>query len=89
LLGGFSLRDEGAKGVALATLSTLLVLGLLVLAATRSAYWPQFKDQFLNRQVFAATFPGILRAFKRLYDDVPDAPESTARVEPERTGMAA
>jgi polar amino acid transport system permease protein len=65
LLGGFSLRDEGAKGVLLATVSTLVVLGLLFLAATRSAYWPQFKDEFLNRQVFVETFPGILRAFKR------------------------
>jgi polar amino acid transport system permease protein len=65
LLGGFSLRDEGAKGVAIATLSTLLLLGLLVIAATRSAYWPQFKDSFLNRQVFVESFPSILRAFKR------------------------
>src|SRR5262245_40305091 len=65
LLGGFSLREEGAKGVLLATVSTLVVLGLLFLAATRSAYWPQFKDQFLNRQVFVETFPDILRAFKR------------------------
>jgi polar amino acid transport system permease protein len=65
LLGGFSLRDEGAKGVAIATLSTLLVLGLLVVAATRSAYWPQVKEAFFNRQVFAESFPEILRAFKR------------------------
>jgi polar amino acid transport system permease protein len=65
LLGGFSLRDEGAKGVAIATLSTLLLLGLLVLAATRSPYWPQVKQSFFNRQVFAESFPDILRAFKR------------------------
>jgi polar amino acid transport system permease protein len=65
LLGGFSLRDEGAKGVALAPLSTLLVLGLLVVAATRSPYWPQVKQSFFNRQVFAESFPEILRAFKR------------------------
>jgi polar amino acid transport system permease protein len=65
LLGGFSLRDEGAKGVVIATLSTLLLLGLLVVAATRSAYWPQFKESFFNRQVFAESFPEILQAFKR------------------------
>jgi polar amino acid transport system permease protein len=65
LLRGFSLKEEGAKGVLIATVSTLVVLGLLVFAAVRSPYWPDFKDQFLNRQVFAESFPEILRAFRR------------------------
>ncbi len=65
LLGSFSLREEGAKGVAIATLSTFVVLGLLVLAVTRSPYWPAVRESFFNRQVFAESFPDILRAFRR------------------------
>jgi polar amino acid transport system permease protein len=65
LLGGWSLREEGAKGVAIATLSTLLVLTVLAIAATRSPYWPQFKQQFLNRQQLAESFPDIVTAFRR------------------------
>jgi polar amino acid transport system permease protein len=65
LLGGFSLREEGAKGVVIATVSTLVVLGLLVFAATRSPYWSQFKESFFSRQAFADSFPDIVRAFRR------------------------
>jgi polar amino acid transport system permease protein len=65
LLGGFSLKAEGAKGVLIATVSTIVVLAVLVYAATQSAYWDDFKDSFLNRQVFVDTFPSILAAFRR------------------------
>jgi polar amino acid transport system permease protein len=65
ILQGFSLKEEGAKAVLIATISTLIVLGLLAYAAVSSPYWPEFKDQFLNRQIFAESFPEILRAFKR------------------------
>jgi polar amino acid transport system permease protein len=64
-LWGFSLKEEGAKGVLIATVSTLAVLGLLAFAAVNSPYWSDFKDQFLNRQVFSESFPEILRAFRR------------------------
>ncbi len=65
LLGGWSLREEGAKGVAIATVSTLIVLGLLVVAATRSAYWPQFKQSFFSWDAFSSSFPDIVVAFRR------------------------
>jgi len=65
LLRGWSLREEGAKGVAIATLSTLVVLALLVVAATRSPYWPQVKESFFSREVFAESFPNILSVFVR------------------------
>jgi polar amino acid transport system permease protein len=65
ILRGFSLKEEGAKGVLIATVSTLAVLGLLAFAAVNSPYWSDFKDQFLNRQVFSESFPEILRAFRR------------------------
>jgi len=41
------------------------VIGLIVYLAVSSPYWSEFKDQFLNRQVFAESFPEILRAFRR------------------------
>jgi polar amino acid transport system permease protein len=65
MLGGWSLRQEGAKGVAIATLSTLLVLALLVAAAVRSPYWPQVKEAFFSREVFADSFPDLLKVFLR------------------------
>jgi polar amino acid transport system permease protein len=65
ILRGFSLKEEGAKGVLIATVSTLVILGLLVYAAVSSPYWLEFKDQFLNRQVFVESFPEILHAFRR------------------------
>lgn len=58
-------RQEGSKGVAIATLSTIVVLGGLVYAALHSAYWLDFKDAFFNWDVFAETFPDILEAFRR------------------------
>ena len=65
LLGGWSFREEGAKGVAIATISTLVVLGLIAVAATRSPYWPQFKESFFSREAFVESFPDILKWFRR------------------------
>jgi polar amino acid transport system permease protein len=65
LLGGYSLQEEGAKGVLIATLSTVAVLALVAYAATQSTYWPEFKASFLNRTVFIESFPSIVQGFKR------------------------
>jgi polar amino acid transport system permease protein len=65
LLGGWSFKDEGAKGVAIATISTILVLGLVAVAATRSPYWPQFKESFFSRDAFVESFPDIVKWFRR------------------------
>jgi polar amino acid transport system permease protein len=65
LLGGWSLREEGAKAVAIATASTLIVLGLLFFAATRSPYWSQFKQSFFSWEQFSDSLPDIVRAFRR------------------------
>jgi polar amino acid transport system permease protein len=65
LLGGWSLREEGAKAVAIATASTLIVLGLLFFAATRSPYWSQFKQSFFSWETFSDSLPDIVRAFRR------------------------
>jgi polar amino acid transport system permease protein len=60
-----SLRQEGAKGVLIATLSTVVVLGLGVYVVTHSAFWPEVKASFFNREVFKETFPDILEDFRR------------------------
>ncbi len=57
--------QEGAKGVAVAVVSTLVVLGALVYATLHSEYWPEFKQAFFNWDVLRESFPDILRAFRR------------------------
>lgn len=57
--------QEGAKGVAVAVVSTLVVLGALVYATLNSEYWPEFKQAFFNWDVLRESFPDILRAFRR------------------------
>jgi polar amino acid transport system permease protein len=58
-------KREGAKGVAVATVSTVLVLGAMVYVALHSRYWPDVKHEFFNGERFAEAFPDILRAFRR------------------------
>jgi polar amino acid transport system permease protein len=57
------LRAEGAKGVAIALISTVLVIGIVVLVVTRSPSWPQFRQLFFNGQEFRDTFPEVARRF--------------------------
>jgi len=64
LFGGKSaLRKEGAKGVAIAVLSTVVVLGAIVWIVVHSKNWPAVKQAFFNGQEFKDTFPRIARAF--------------------------
>jgi polar amino acid transport system permease protein len=51
-----SLRAEGAKGVAIAVLSTVVVISLIVISVSRSSSWPQVRDLFFSRQEFRDTF---------------------------------
>ena len=60
-----SLRGEGARGVLVACLSTVVVLGLVVLVVIRSPHWLDFKQQFFNGAEFAHSFPDVVRAFRR------------------------
>lgn len=59
------LRAEGAKGVAVAVVSTIVVLGLLIWWITSSPNWPAVKDLFFNGEEFKQTFPDILAKFAR------------------------
>ena len=59
------LHAEGARGVLIATLSTIIVIGFVVYIALHSAHWLEFKQAFFNPQILGDSFPGILRAFLR------------------------
>jgi polar amino acid transport system permease protein len=58
-------RAEGAKGVSIAVLSTVVVLGLLIWWISRSPNWPVVRDAFFNGAEFRKTFPEILSKFRR------------------------
>ena len=59
------LRAEGARGVALAVLSTLVVFALILWAVTTSPNWPEVKRAFFDAEEFRRSFPDIARAFIR------------------------
>jgi polar amino acid transport system permease protein len=59
------LRAEGAKGVLVAVVSTVVVLGLLVWWITSSPNWPAVREGFFNVDEFRETFPEIARRFAR------------------------
>lgn len=63
ILGPF--RAEGARGVAIALVSTLVVLALVAWAVTSSPNWPEVKRAFFDPQEFREAFPDIARAFIR------------------------
>jgi len=64
-LAGNLWRQEGAKGVAIAVLSTIVVLGGIVYVVLHSTYWPEFREAFFSREDFAESFPDVLEAFRR------------------------
>ena len=58
-------RAEGSRGVAIATISTLVVVSLIVFFILRSPNWPTLKQAFLDGEEFRHSFPDIARAFLR------------------------
>jgi polar amino acid transport system permease protein len=63
LLGGLHLEGEGARGVAIALLSTAVFLTVVVVAVTQSAGWPEVKRSFFDWGDISSSFPDIARAF--------------------------
>jgi polar amino acid transport system permease protein len=59
------LRVEGARGVAIAVVSTLVFFTVLVVAVLNSTGWPLIKEAFFDGEVFADAFPKILEKFRR------------------------
>ena len=64
LLSGFRLEAEGAKGVAIALLSTAVFIAVVIVAVTQSAGWPEVKRTFFDWGDISSSFPDIARAFK-------------------------
>jgi polar amino acid transport system permease protein len=64
LLGGLHFEGEGARGVAIALLSTAVFLAIVVVAVTQSPGWPEVKRTFFDWGDISSSFPDIARAFR-------------------------
>ncbi len=51
------------RGQSIAAISTIVVLGGLALVVLTSPGWPVLRDSFFDPEVFADSFPDILKAF--------------------------
>jgi polar amino acid transport system permease protein len=63
LLGGLSLEAEGARGVAIALISTAVFLTVVIVAISQSPGWPEVHRVFFSWDDIKSTFPDIARAF--------------------------
>ena len=59
------LRAEGAKGVAIAVVSTIVVFTLIVFAVVRSENWPEVRRAFFDWGEIRSTLPDIAEKFLR------------------------
>jgi polar amino acid transport system permease protein len=59
------LKAEGARGVTIAIVSTVVVFGLLALAVVTSSGWPAIKEAFFDPEVFGDSFSKIGAKFGR------------------------
>ena len=64
LLGGLHFEGEGARGVAIALLSTAIFVTVVIVAVTQSAGWPEVKRTFFDWGDISSSFPDIAHAFK-------------------------
>ncbi|MGH2678050.1 MAG: amino acid ABC transporter permease [Actinomycetota bacterium] len=60
ILGG---GRPGRRAVAIAVASTVIFFTALVLIVINSPGWPEVRQAFFNREIFAETFPEIARRF--------------------------
>lgn len=56
-------RRRARRGTAISAVSTILVLGGLILLVTTSAGWPDVKETFFSWDAFKTSFPDVLRGF--------------------------
>jgi len=61
-IGGLK-GQEGARGAAIATTSTLLFLAVAYLLIANSPNWPAVRDQFFNREDIVAAWPDVVGGF--------------------------
>ena len=64
LLDGLRLGGEGARGVAIALLSTAIFATAVIVAVTQSAGWPEVRRTFFDWDDISGSFPDIARAFQ-------------------------
>jgi polar amino acid transport system permease protein len=58
-----AIREEGALGVLIAVLSTVVVFGVLLWVIGHSDAWPQVREQFFSGEDFGASWPDVLSGF--------------------------
>ena len=51
------------RAIAIALISTIVVVGAIVLVVTNAPGWPEFKQEFLNGPIFWSSLPGVVAAF--------------------------
>jgi polar amino acid transport system permease protein len=61
--GSRILGGEGRRSVAIALASTVVFVGLVAFAVSRSAGWPQVRHAFFSGRIFGQSFPEIASAF--------------------------
>jgi polar amino acid transport system permease protein len=59
------IRVEGARGVAIALVSTAVFFTVVIVGVLNSSGWPLIKEAFFDGEVFADAFPKILEKFRR------------------------
>ena len=59
------LRAEGARGVAIAVVSTVVVFGLIAFAVLTSSGWPAIKELFFDPTIFWDSLSEIMEKFSR------------------------
>jgi polar amino acid transport system permease protein len=59
------LRDEGARGVAIAVISTIVFFTVVVIMVVSSSGWPAIREAFFDGAVFRDSFPKIVDHFGR------------------------
>jgi len=64
LLDGLRSGGDGRRSVAVALLSTVVFVAIVVFAITHAPGWSEVKSTFFDWGEFRSTFPGILTAFK-------------------------
>ncbi len=57
------LRAEGARGVSIAVVSTVVFVTVLVVVVVNASGWPVVHQRFFNGEVFADSLPDIARRF--------------------------
>ena len=63
LLDGLRLEAEGARGVAIALVSTAVFVAAVLVAVTQSPGWPEVHRVFFDWHDISSSFPEIARAF--------------------------